>query len=155
MSNTIEREDFFPLLSALSHFAKTTNRVFFYYLEKAVIQESEDGLVQFVYEGTDDEGSEKVFFVTLEGGDLRLKRIKNLIAGVSRDGKVIKGSRTEIHKVYISAVHLLMSEVFKLSEKTGLPIGRIIFAPTEFGMGLDDVRKNPKTGEYGVYSSRR
>lgn len=148
---TITREDFFPLLSALAHFSKTTNKFFYFYLEKAIIQESDDGHMQFGYEATDEEGSQKVFFVTIVGSELRLKKIKKLIAGVNRDGSEITGSRAEITNMYISAAYLLMEEI----QKTNLPIGRIIYAPTEFGMGLDDVRENPKTGEFDVYCSRR
>lgn len=141
----------------ISHFAKTTNRMFYFYLEELQIKESENtGNLMVSYSCTDEEGSRDVIRVYIEPEGLKYQGFEKLIAGVDRAGQPHVGNSLQNSNEYFSAFSLLIADIVTASEKLGGGIGEVMV----YGIGepvLPSGRVvNHSNGELKViYGSRR
>lgn len=126
------------LAVGLTHFAKTTNRMFYYYIEEMQVKESEQtGNLMVSYSGTNENGTRSVFRVQVDSGTLIFRgSIKSLIEGVdAKSGLPVVGDKETNDSVFLSAFSLLVAEIDRVSEKIRADIGEVmVYGISERGL---------------------
>lgn len=126
------------LAVGLAHFAKITNRMFYYYIEEMQVKESEQtGNLMVSYSGTNENGARSVFRVQVDSGTLIFRgSIKSLIEGVdAKSGLPVAGDKEANDSVFLSAFSLLVAEIVRASEKIGSDIGEVmVYGISERGL---------------------